>query len=186
MTLPQERLLSSVDFPVAEFDRANRAGAIVFISLILLFLLAALAPFDFEKYVKEFPIRWLLAGIGLFYLVLMLIITGWAPAGYRLTDTEFVVRRRFFGEKRYPLQFFERVENAEGIFKAGSQKVSGSAGLFGYFGAFRNREWGKFEAQATNSAKALIILGTKKLLISPREPELLREILTAKLIRNKK
>jgi hypothetical protein len=170
-----------MDFSVAEFDRANKVSVVVFIILTLLFFLAALAPFDFEKYMKGFPFRWFFSGIGLFYLILMLFIAGWAPAGYKLMDTEFVVRRRFFGKKRYPLQLFESVENADGRFKAATQKVSGTAGLLGYFGGFRNREWGKFEAQATNSKKALIILGSKKLLVSPREPELFKEILTAKL-----
>lgn len=170
-----------MDFPIAEFDRTNKAGFVVFVILILIFLVGALIPFDFEKYAKEFPLRWFIMGIGLFYLIVMLLIAGWAPAGYKLTDTEFVVRRRFFGQKIYPLHLFERMELVDVGFKALSRKISGSAGLFGYFGTFHNREWGRFEAQATNSKKALIVLGANNLLISPREPELFMEILASKI-----
>lgn len=171
-----------MDFPIAEFDRANKAGFIIFVGFILLFLVGALVPFDYEKYAKEFPLRWFIMGIGFFYLIVMLLIAGWSPSGYKLKDTEFVVRRRFFGQKIYPLHLFKRVELVDIGFKALSRKISGSAGLFGYFGTFHNREWGKFEAQATNSKKALIIFGERNLFVSPSEPELLKEILTAKLL----
>ncbi len=46
----------------------------------------------------------------------------------------------------------------------------------GYFGTFSNKTWGKFEAQATNVKKAVILHGPKPLVISPDETSLFIEI----------
>jgi len=120
-------------------------------------------------------------------MALVLLITGgFSPAGYQITETELVVKRRVFGQKRYQLSSFTSIEDAGNNFNGFFQKRGGSAGFLGYYGRFKNDAWGRFEAQATNARAALVLLGPTPLVVSPAEPGMFKELIAARLEQQKR
>ena len=167
-----------MEFAAAPLDKTNRiAGVIVFI-FILGMLSMPLWPI---QVIQSMPIRWawLLPGVSI--LLILLVVAGFSPAGYHVTDTELAVRRRAFGVKRYQLSSFYSIEDAGEDFKPFGHKRGGAAGFFGYSGRYKNKVWGHYEAQATNAKQALVLLGPIPLVVSPAEPGMFKEIIEARM-----
>lgn len=167
-------------FDVAALDKFNRTMAVVIISFILVVILAPFFIFEIflQRPVKE--IWWFLLMPLPFFGLVLLFAYGFSPSVYELTETELIVRRRIFGRKYYQLKDFTAVKDATKDFKPLVQKSGGGgSGFFGYFGRFRNKKWGKYEAQATNKNKAVVLLGKTPLVVSPSEPEFFTEMAEA-------
>jgi len=169
-----------MDFDIAPLDRLNR---ISIVALVILTVAMLSMPLWYPLVTKEIVpglIQLMLLLPGVIMLVALTVASGFAPRGYRLTETELVVRRRVFGSKTYHLSSFTAIDDGGKIFKR-SHKLGGSAGFLGYYGGFRNKLWGNFEAQATDKDKGLILSGSKSLYISPAETQLFKDIFKAKL-----
>ncbi|GEM_PF-4764327 len=124
---------------------------------------------------------WMLWFAPTLFTLIIIFIFGFSPIAYIITDNELIVKRRFMGAKKFPLRNFKTIEKTDGNFKWLTQRIVGNVGLFGYFGIFKNNQWGVFTAYATNADNSLVIKGIQTIVISPTEPDYFCEVFRAKL-----
>jgi hypothetical protein len=94
------------------------------------------------------------------------------PTGYSLQDNEFCVHRPI-GKIRFRYDTIEYVERITDSDLAGSWRVFGSGGLFGYFGKFRNNPLGNYTLYGANNNNYVLVSFKnthKKIVLTPDDP----------------
>jgi uncharacterized protein (DUF58 family) len=111
----------------------------------------------------------LVLGAPSLFLVILAIPLALSPAGYAVGRRELVVLRRGVRPLVYPLG---SLAAARPSVMPRSVRLPGSGGLFGWWGSFANRGWGRFKAYATDRRRGVLLEWPGfKLFISPEDPE---------------
>ena len=107
------------------------------------------------------------AGLVIIYIVLF----GFKPAGYRITEKEITIRR-LFGDVQIDRQQIKSITVIDREELRWSLRLFGVGGVFGYFGTFANRKIGKMTWYATrrNTPVLLITIENKKIILTPDDP----------------
>jgi uncharacterized protein (DUF58 family) len=111
----------------------------------------------------------LVLGAPSLFLVILAVPLAFSPAGYAVGRRELVVLRRGVRPLVFPLG---SLAAARPTAMPHSSRLPGSVGLFGWWGWFANRNWGRFKAYATDRRRGVLLEWPGfKLFISPEDPE---------------
>jgi uncharacterized protein (DUF58 family) len=111
----------------------------------------------------------LVLGAPSLFVVLLAIPLALSPAGYAVGRRELVVLRRGVRPLVFPLG---SLAAARPTAMPRSVRLPGSGGLFGWWGSFANRDWGRFKAYATDRRRGVLLEWPGfKLFVSPEDPE---------------
>jgi uncharacterized protein (DUF58 family) len=111
----------------------------------------------------------LVLGAPSLFLVILAVPLAFSPAGYAVGRRELVVLRRGVRPLVFPLG---SLAAARPTAMPHSSRLPGSVGLFGWWGWFANRDWGRFKAYATDRRRGVLLEWPGfKLFISPEDPE---------------
>jgi hypothetical protein len=92
-----------------------------------------------------------------------------SPAGYAVGSGDLAVLRRGTRPLLFPLG---SLLAARPTAMPRSLRMFGSGGMFGWWGRFANRDWGRFKAYATDRRRGLLLEWPGfKLFVSPEDPE---------------
>jgi hypothetical protein len=104
-----------------------------------------------------------------------------SPAGYAVGSGDLAVLRRGARPLLFPLG---SLLAARPTAMPRSLRVLGSGGMFGWWGRFANRDWGRFKAYATDRRRGVLLEWPGfKLFVSPEDPEALRQAVLARTAR---
>jgi hypothetical protein len=120
------------------------------------------------------------AVVGAPTLVVALIMLPMAlsPNGYAVGARELAVTRRAARPLLFPLG---SLAEARVTAMPRSRRLVASGGLFGWWGTFAHRDWGKFKAYATDRRRGVLLEWPGfKLFVSPSDPEALRSAVLAR------
>ena len=101
-----------------------------------------------------------------------LLLGTWAyhPQGYEFADHALLVRRPA-GAVVLPLDDVRSVRADPTPF-AGSVRVAGNGGLFGFWGRFYSQRLNRFTAYATRRDRGVVLdLGDRRIVVTPDEPD---------------
>jgi uncharacterized protein (DUF58 family) len=111
----------------------------------------------------------LVLGAPSLFVVILAVPLAFSPAGYAVGRRELVVLRRGVRPLVFPLG---GLAAARPTAMPHSSRLPGSVGLFGWWGWFANRDWGRFKAYATDRRRGVLLEWPGfKLFISPEDPE---------------
>jgi uncharacterized protein (DUF58 family) len=111
----------------------------------------------------------LVLGAPSLFVVILAVPLAFSPAGYAVGRRELVVLRRGVRPLVFPLG---GLAAARPTAMPHSSRLPGSVGLFGWWGWFANRNWGRFKAYATDRRRGVLLEWPGfKLFISPEDPE---------------
>jgi uncharacterized protein (DUF58 family) len=111
----------------------------------------------------------LVLGAPSLFVVILAVPLAFSPAGYAVGRRELVVLRRGVRPLVFPLGGRAA---ARPTAMPHSSRLPGSVGLFGWWGWFANRDWGRFKAYATDRRRGVLLEWPGfKLFISPEDPE---------------
>jgi hypothetical protein len=92
-----------------------------------------------------------------------------SPAGYAVGSGDLAVLRRGTRPLLFPLG---SLLAARPTAMPRSLRMLGSGGMFGWWGRFANRDWGRFKAYATDRRRGVLLEWPGfKLFVSPEDPE---------------
>jgi hypothetical protein len=104
-------------------------------------------------------------------VVLVALPMALSPAGYAVGAGDLAVVRRGTRPLLFPLGSLLAARPAA---MPRSLRVLGSGGVFGWWGRFANRDWGRFKAYATDRRRGVLLEWPAfKLFVSPEDPEAL-------------
>jgi hypothetical protein len=104
-----------------------------------------------------------------------------SPAGYAVGSGDLAVLRRGARPLLFPLGSLLAARPAA---MPRSLRVLGSGGMFGWWGRFANRDWGRFKAYATDRRHGVLLEWPGfKLFVSPEDPEALCRAVLARSAR---
>jgi hypothetical protein len=111
--------------------------------------------------------------------VLMLLFR---PTGYRL-DEKYISVTRPIGDKKFPITEVEEVRSGSEQPPGGTIGLARVDGLYGTFGTFWSRSWGKYHVYVTDAARIVQILFRvhRRLFVSPRDDEEFSRALEARI-----
>ena len=117
--------------------------------------------------IRSHDLRWLL--VGLPFLLMLLVLSRFAPSGYRLGVDGVHIERKV-GPKVVPYRDIHTVDQTRRSVKG--LTFVGSNGLFGRFGRFWNPRLGLYRLFLSNTA-SIVWLGTSDgwVAVSPDRPE---------------
>ena len=107
--------------------------------------------------------------MGLLPVVFFGLTIPFAVFGYEVTDDAILVERPL-RRTRIPLAGIQSVEVVEKL-DWKTLRLFGSGGFLGFYGLFWNRQWGRFQALATDLNRCVLVSGQRKWLLSPDDPE---------------
>jgi uncharacterized protein (DUF58 family) len=111
----------------------------------------------------------LVLGAPSLFVVILAVPLAFSPAGYAVGRRELVVLRRGVRPLVFPLG---SLAAARPTSMPHSARLPGSVGLFGWWGWFANRDWGRFKAYATDRRRGVLLEWPGfKLFISPEDRE---------------
>jgi uncharacterized protein (DUF58 family) len=111
----------------------------------------------------------LVLGAPSLFVVILAVPLAFSPAGYAVGRRALVVLRRGVRPLVFPLG---GLAAARPTAMPHSSRLPGSVGLFGWWGWFANRDWGRFKAYATDRRRGVLLEWPGfKLFISPEDPE---------------
>jgi hypothetical protein len=100
-------------------------------------------------------------------LLLLVVSYGFSPRAYMVSGRAIVVRR-IFGNATFPLDTLREVRPGTADDIAGSLRLFGNGGYFGYYGIFRTPKLGKCTWYVTNRSKLVVaITDSKAAVFSP-------------------
>jgi uncharacterized protein (DUF58 family) len=110
----------------------------------------------------------LVLGAPSLFVVILAVPLAFSPAGYAVGRRELVLLRRGVRPLVFPLG---SLAAARPTAMPHSSRLPGSVGLFGWWGWFANRDWGRFKAYATDRRRGVLLEWPGfKLFISPEDP----------------
>ncbi|HYT27309.1 MAG TPA: PH domain-containing protein [Actinomycetota bacterium] len=113
----------------------------------------------------------ILVGAPSLFVLLVALPLAFAPTGYAVGRGELAVLRRGAAPLLFPLG---GLAAARPTAMPRSVRLLGSGGLFGWWGRFANRGWGRFRAYATDRRRGVLLEWPGfKLFVSPENPEAL-------------
>jgi Bacterial PH domain len=102
-------------------------------------------------------------------VALVAVPMGLSPAGYAVGAGDLAVLRRGTRPLLFPLR---SLLAARPTAMPRSLRLLGSGGMFGWWGRFTNRDWGRFKAYATDRRRGVLLEWPGfKLFVSPEDPE---------------
>jgi hypothetical protein len=102
-------------------------------------------------------------------VALVALPMGLSPAGYAVGSGDLAVLRRGTRPLLFPLR---TLLAARPTAMPRSLRLLGSGGMFGWWGRFTNRDWGRFKAYATDRRRGVLLEWPGfKLFVSPEDPE---------------
>jgi hypothetical protein len=112
-----------------------------------------------------------LVGSPTLLVVLVAVPMALSPAGYAVGSGDLAVLRRGARPLLFPLGSLLAARPAA---MPHSLRVPGSGGVFGWWGRYANRDWGRFKAYATDRRHGVLLEWPGfKLFVSPEDPEAL-------------
>jgi hypothetical protein len=99
-------------------------------------------------------------------IVVAALSYAYSPRGYRLTAGAILVKRPI-GNVSIPLDGIRQARRAEPGDLAGSIRLWGSGGMFGYYGLFYTSGLGNSRWYVTNQANLVVLLGDRPAVLSP-------------------
>ena len=100
-------------------------------------------------------------------LVILAVGFSFAPTQFSITGKGIEIRR-FWTNVLIPFERIQSVRKLEKIPSKGLIRTMGSGGFFGYYGYFRNNEFGSMTWYVTHRSQVLLLeVGSEKILISP-------------------
>ncbi|WP_226664848.1 PH domain-containing protein [Microbulbifer aggregans] len=112
-------------------------------------------------------------------LIVLFTAALFAIRGYRVEHDQLLILRPGW-RSRIPLSDFQSAEFTPNAM-AGSIRLFGNGGLFGFIGLFRNNELGRYRAFVTDTSRTVVIRhGASTVVISPDDPERLVRSLNSK------
>ena len=104
-----------------------------------------------------------------------------SPSGYAVGSGDLAVLRRGTRPLLFPLG---SLLAARPTAMPRSLRVLGSGGMFGWWGRFANRDWGRFKAYATDRRRGVLLEWPGfKLFVSPEDPDALCRAVLARSAR---
>jgi Bacterial PH domain len=104
-----------------------------------------------------------------------------SPSGYAVGSGDLAVLRRGTRPLLFPLG---SLLAARPTAMPRSLRVLGSGGMFGWWGRFANRDWGRFKAYATDRRRGVLLEWPGfKLFVSPEDPDALCQAVLARSAR---
>jgi hypothetical protein len=104
-----------------------------------------------------------------------------SPAGYAVGAGDLAVLRRGTRPLLFPLGSLLAARTTA---MPHSLRMMGSGGMFGWWGRFTNRDWGRFKAYATDRRRGVLLEWPGlKLFVSPEDPEALCRAVLARSAR---
>lgn len=105
-------------------------------------------------------------------LAIYFIVFAFRPISYKLTDDKVIIHRIFSNVKIYRRQ----ITNIQLFDKAnlnGTIRTFAVGGIFGYYGKFLNKQFGKMTWYATRLDKAILVqtIDHRNIILTPNEPE---------------
>jgi hypothetical protein len=101
-----------------------------------------------------------------------------APRAVEIQGGELRILRRAWRSAAYPLQAVEEVAVLPPRWVVGAVRTFGNGGLFGYYGWYWKK--GAFRLFATRTDRLVeVVVGGKRVVVSPDEPERLAQALLA-------
>ena len=111
----------------------------------------------------------LVVGVPSLFLVLIAVPMAMAPTGYAVGAGELAVTRRALRPLLFPLASLAAARPT-GLPR--SWRLGGSGGLFGFWGTWTNRDWGRFKIYATDRRRGVLLEWPGfKLFVSPTDRE---------------
>lgn len=112
-----------------------------------------------------------LVGAPTLFVALIAVPLAFSPSGYAVGAGELAVLRRAARPLLFPLA---SLAAARPTAMPRSTRLLGSGGLFGWWGRFANRSWGRFKAYATDRRRGVLLEWPGfKLFVSPEDPDAL-------------
>jgi len=121
----------------------------------------------------------ILIGFPTFFLALIAWPMALGPTGYALGAADLAVTRRAARPLLFPLGSLTACRPA--TMPRRTLKRWASGGLFGFWGSFSNKEWGRFKAYANDRRHGVLLEWPGiKLFVSPEDPEAFCEAVLAR------
>ncbi|MFV8781758.1 PH domain-containing protein [Microbulbifer sp. SA54] len=112
-------------------------------------------------------------------LIVLFTAALFAIRGYRVEQDRLLILRPGW-HSSIPLKDIQSAEFIPDAM-AGSIRLFGNGGLFGYIGLFRNKPLGRYRAFVTDASRTVVIRrGVSTVVVSPGEPERLVQTLNSK------
>jgi hypothetical protein len=112
-----------------------------------------------------------LVGAPSLLVAVLMLPLAFSPSGYALGAGDLAVTRRAARPLLFPLA---NLAAARTTAMPRSRRRFGSGGLFGWWGWFFNRDWGRFKVYATDRRRGVLLEWPGfKLFVSPTDPEAL-------------
>lgn len=148
------------EFPIAALDRPTKLVTMAFLVAIVGFMLVVPAR---EVGPVGVMLGWVVPAAA------TLLLYGWSPKAYRLSaDGVLTVRRRLFGGTNFRVQ---TAEPTSALFGLGGLRLTGSGGVFGWYGLFWRRGTGRYRAYVTDRSRLVSCTGPDGIVvISPADP----------------
>ncbi|MEW5950654.1 MAG: PH domain-containing protein [Elusimicrobiota bacterium] len=112
--------------------------------------------------------------VALFVFSIMIItsLLTWlfSPVSYQITETKINILRPIKNIE-IELSKIKEIRKIEKEDLKGAIRLFGSGGLYGFFGLFYKKGFGKFYAYCSNPSDLVLIKSDKLFLISPSQPE---------------
>lgn len=106
------------------------------------------------------------------FLLLILLCYAFSPRDYTVAASELVIRRRFAREVRLPRNSIHAARKATAADLAGTLRLWGNGGLFGYYGLFRTTTLGTTRWYVSDRNRLVVLFSdSRPVLISPDDPE---------------
>jgi hypothetical protein len=119
------------------------------------------------------------ANLVLFAPLVPLLSWAWSPRAVALEGGEIRILRRAWRAAAYPIQEVSEVAVLPPRWLLGAVRTFGNGGLFGYYGWFW-KKGGAFRLFATRRDRLVeIVVGGKRVVVSPDEPRRLAEAILA-------
>jgi len=116
-------------------------------------------------------------------LIILLACFWYRVTGYQI-DSRYLVIQRLSFDFLIPIDEIESVEIDHQAMKS-SWKLFGNGGLFGFYGHFRNQQYGRYRAFVTDSKKVVVVKTKDKIfMVSPDKPDKFVEKLKHKLVKH--
>jgi hypothetical protein len=142
-----------VDFPVS-YDRTTKIVSAIVSAFLLVVALA----------VQQ-------AMVAAVSLVMVALAYAFSPRGYTVSEGAIVVRR-LIGDVRFPLERVREARRADAGDLAGTIRLWGNGGMFGYYGLFRTSRLGRCWWYLTNRRNTVVVITeAKTALFSPDDVE---------------
>jgi len=151
------------------------------ITISFCILAGAVIAFMFFRLLTDKVYFWVELATGVTLLLAIAISYLFKPSNYVVTSYSFIINRPL-GEIEIPLNNIESAEKVEDKDMRFSLRLFGVGGLFGFYGIFSNKKFGRMRWYASRRNRFVLIktTGNKKIVITPDDISLAEMIMKNK------